>query len=72
METGNTIGDIVVTHEGCSIAIRSIPYLPSFRRILARIIEPAAGASTWAFGSHMWVRYMGILIRKAVSRVMFM
>lgn len=28
------------------------PYLPSFRRIPARIIEPATGASTWAFGSH--------------------
>lgn len=27
------------------------PYPPSFRRILARIIDPAVGASTWAFGS---------------------
>lgn len=33
-------------------AIRSRPYLPSFRRIAARIIDPATGASTCAFGSH--------------------
>lgn len=30
------------------------PYLPSFRRIPAKIIEPATGASTCAFGSHRW------------------
>lgn len=28
------------------------PYLPSFKRILARIIDPATGASTWALGNH--------------------
>lgn len=27
------------------------PYPPSFSKILARIIEPAVGASTWALGS---------------------
>lgn len=32
--------------------IRKIPYPPSFRRSPARIIDPATGASTWAFGSH--------------------
>lgn len=32
--------------------IRIRPYLPNLRRIAARIIEPATGASTWAFGSH--------------------
>lgn len=31
---------------------RIIPYPPNFRRIAARIIDPAMGASTWAFGSH--------------------
>lgn len=31
--------------------IRMIPYPPSFSRIAARTIEPAMGASTWAFGS---------------------
>lgn len=34
------------------IEIRIIPYPPSFRRMAARTIEPAIGASTWAFGSH--------------------
>lgn len=31
--------------------IRINPYPPNFRRIPARIIEPATGASTWAFGN---------------------
>lgn len=35
-------------------SMRRRPKLPSFRRTLARIIEPAVGASTWAFGSHKW------------------
>ena len=32
--------------------IRIIPYLPSLRRMAARIIDPATGASTWALGNH--------------------
>ena len=32
--------------------IRAMPYPPSFNKIAARIIEPEAGASTWALGSH--------------------
>lgn len=32
--------------------IRIISYPPSFSRIAARIMDPAIGASTWAFGSH--------------------
>lgn len=35
-----------------NIEIRIIPYPPNFSRIAARIIDPAIGASTWAFGSH--------------------
>ena len=31
--------------------IRIMPYPPSFSRIAARIIEPAMGASTCAFGN---------------------
>lgn len=31
--------------------VRASPYPPSFRRIAASIIDPAIGASTWAFGS---------------------
>lgn len=29
-------------------------------------MEPAIGASTWAFGSHRWTPYSGILIRNAI------
>ena len=32
--------------------IRASPYPPNLRRMAARIIDPATGASTWAFGSH--------------------
>lgn len=35
-----------------SCDIRIIPYPPSFKRMAARTIEPAMGASTWAFGNH--------------------
>ena len=42
--------DLVETAENKDIR-RISPYPPSFRRIAARIIEPATGASTWAFGS---------------------
>lgn len=45
---------------------RIIPYLPSFRRTAARIIDPATGASTWAFGSHKWTVYIGIFTRNAM------
>lgn len=51
--------------------MRIRPYPPSFRRILARIMDPGAGASTWAFGSHRCVRYMGIFTRNASVREMF-
>lgn len=34
------------------IVKRMIPYPPSFRRMAANTMEPAIGASTWAFGSH--------------------
>lgn len=46
--------------------IRIIPYPPSFSRMAARIMDPAIGASTWAFGSHKWTPYRGILIMKAI------
>jgi hypothetical protein len=31
----------------------------------AKIIEPATGASTWAFGNHKWTIYKGVLTRNA-------
>lgn len=46
--------------------MRKMPYPPSFKSTAARTIEPAIGASTWAFGSHRWVPYIGILTRNAV------
>jgi len=46
--------------------IRSIPYLPSFRRMAAKIMDPATGASTCAFGSHRWVRKRGIFTINAI------
>lgn len=42
------------------------PNPPSLRRIAARIIDPATGASTWALGSHRWDKNKGSLTRKAV------
>lgn len=53
--------------------IIKIPYAPSFRRIPAKIIDPATGASTWALGSH-WCRvYTGNFTKNApiISRVSF-
>lgn len=32
--------------------IRIMPYPPSFKRRAASSMDPAMGASTWAFGSH--------------------
>lgn len=45
---------------------RISPYPPNFRRMAARIIDPATGASTCAFGSHKWNPYTGIFIKKAI------
>jgi hypothetical protein len=45
---------------------RISPYLPSFRRMAARTIEPASGASTWAFGSQRCKEKIGILTKKAI------
>lgn len=38
------------------------------RRIAARTIEPATGASTWAFGSHRCTPYSGIFTRNAIRQ----
>lgn len=48
---------------------RISPYLPNFSKMAARIIDPATGASTCAFGSHRWVKYRGIFTRNAVITV---
>lgn len=54
---------------GNSHKIRSKPYPPSFKRIAAKIIDPAIGASTWAFGSHKWTEKIGNLTIKAVISI---
>lgn len=38
---------------------RQIPYPPSFNKIAAKIILPAIGASTCAFGSHKCIMNIG-------------
>ena len=52
---------------GMIIDVRRSPYPPNFRSRPARNIEPARGASTWAFGSHRWREYIGIFTKKAVD-----
>src|ERR1700676_3412365 len=39
---------------------RRKPYPPIFRRLAARITEPAVGASTCASGSQVWTGHIGI------------
>ena len=48
--------------------IRIMPYPPSFRRIAASTMDPATGASTWAFGNQRWTPYSGIFTRKAIRQ----
>lgn len=48
---GRNISVLVV---GRICIMRIMPYPPSLSRIAARTIEPAIGASTWAFGSQRW------------------
>lgn len=42
---------------------RARPYPPNFRRIAAKTIEPAIGASTCAFGSHKCTENIGSFTR---------
>lgn len=47
------------------LVIRRSPYVPNFRRMPARIIDPATGASTWALGSQRCTKYNGVFTIKA-------
>src|SRR6201996_9327845 len=47
---------------------RRKPYPPIFRRIPARMTEPAVGASTWASGSQVWTGHIGILTAKLAKK----
>ena len=49
----NTIKALLgIRTDGKKQDMRMRPYPPNLSRMAARIIEPATGASTWAFGSH--------------------
>ena len=41
------------------------PKVPIFSIRAAKTIDPYTGASTWALGSHIWVKYMGDFTKKA-------
>lgn len=47
--------------------MRARPYPPNLSRIAARTIDPAMGASTWAFGNHRWVENMGSFTKKPIN-----
>jgi hypothetical protein len=51
--------------ESNMVDIRSKPYPPSLRRIAARIIDPATGASTCAKGNHKCTKNEGSFTQKA-------
>src|SRR6267142_5506169 len=47
---------------------RRNPYVPIFSRTLARITEPAVGASVCASGSQVWNGHMGTLMANAKKK----
>lgn len=51
------------------LIIRAAPYLPNFRSIPARTIDPLVLASTCAFGSQKWNPNIGILIKKGIKQI---
>ena len=69
IETLEKSGEINVLPNGNKHLMRSKPYPPNFNKIPAKIIDPATGASTWALGNHRCVKYIGILIIKAIINI---
>lgn len=55
------IAEVFLIMWGNRAYIRRIPYPPNLSRIAARIIDPATGASTCAFGSHKCIENIGSL-----------
>jgi len=51
------------------VNIRANPYPPNLRRIAANTIDPAIGASTWAFGSHRCTENIGSFTRNPVISI---
>lgn len=48
------------------MVMRIMPYPPSFSSTAASTMEPAMGASTWAFGSQRCSPYRGIFTMNAI------
>lgn len=67
-DTAKISGLIELIRLGIVKARRIIPKVPSLRRIPARIIDPATGASTCALGSHKWRKNIGALAKNAMNR----
>lgn len=42
-----------------------MPNPPNFNRTAAKNMEPITGASTWAFGSHIWKNIIGSFTKNA-------
>lgn len=61
-------GLIELIRLGMVIVSRIIPKVPNLRRIPAKIIDPATGASTCALGSHRWRKNIGALAKNAINK----
>lgn len=66
-DTAKIEGLIELIRLGIVIAKRIIPNVPNLRRIPARIIDPATGASTWALGSHRCRKNIGAFAKNAIK-----
>ena len=66
-DTARIEGLMELIRFGIVMAKRIIPNVPSLRRIPARIIDPATGASTWALGSHKWRKNIGAFAKNAIN-----
>ena len=58
-------------YESCcwiSLFMRIIPYPPNFCKMAASTIDPATGASTWVFCSHIWRENCGSFTMNAIIK----
>lgn len=55
--------------DGVAIINKRNPKVPIFNKIAAKIIDPNTGASTWALGSHMCTKNIGVLTKKAKDNI---
>lgn len=59
---------LFITENGFKQLIMIIPYPPNFNKIAARIMDPAIGASTCAFGNHRCRKNIGVLTKNALIK----